>query len=249
MDYLSTYTPGSSELNRNVMEGIQPASRINEVVQNAFIDPFEWNHLPENVSVREAACTDVYQLDILRTNFSGESLGHSIPGDVRPDYHKWATALPGMIAVTRKVKDQSYRGYTAAETAVPVIVCSQAMVKAQDDAFFFGGVVRSKSVKTEDDGNGPNSDSHFTLHVGGICTILNNSPEALNAGDGVAWSFHNFAANMASAGGARKARSEPRRIQVLRVPPAVEHPRTFARVLNYARPGEGCDILVGPTCC
>tara|TARA_B110000046_G_scaffold172423_2_gene194181 strand:- start:4204 stop:4944 length:741 start_codon:yes stop_codon:yes gene_type:complete len=246
MDYLSSYTPGSSELPHSVNDGIQPYSRINEIVQNAFIDPFEWNNLEDSVSKEETLCTDRYQLEILREGNAGQKNCVLNPGDNKPLFHKWATALPGMIAVTRKCKDMNYGGYTAAETAIPVVVCAQGMMKALDDEFFCAGIVRSKSVKTEDDGCGPGSDSHFTVHVGGICTILNNAPEVLNPGDGIAWSFENFSPFVSPN---RKPTHEPRRIQVVRVPPGNSHPRMFARVLNYARPGEGCDILVGPSSC
>ena len=42
------------------------------------------------------------------------------PYEHKPHFHEWATALPGMICVSRKARNSTFRNYVAAETATPV---------------------------------------------------------------------------------------------------------------------------------
>ena len=46
-----------------------------------------------------------------------------MPYEHKPHFHEWATALPGMICVSRKARNSTFRNYVAAETATPVISC------------------------------------------------------------------------------------------------------------------------------
>jgi len=51
--------------------------------------------------------------------------------EYKPHFHEWATALPGMICVSRKARNATFRNYVAAETATPVITCC-AVLGADD---------------------------------------------------------------------------------------------------------------------
>ncbi len=86
--------------------------------------------------------------------------------EYKPYFHEWATVTPGMICLSRKARNATFRNYVAAETATPVIGCA-AGLKAQDAKnFYFAGVCRSKTVRPIDDGTGPSVDEFFTLHIG-----------------------------------------------------------------------------------
>ena len=95
--------------------------------------------------------------------------------EYKPHFHEWATALPGMICLSRKARNATFRGYTAAETATPVISCCACLGEEDMKNFYFACVCRSKSVRPIDDGVGPQMDEFFTLAIGGMCTMLNNS--------------------------------------------------------------------------
>lgn len=244
MDNIHSYAPGSTELANNLVEGYQPYSRINELVHNAFIDPYEWNQMRESISKKEMEALSTHALEEVRRN--GGNTGPQ--GELRPDFHEWATVLPGYICVSRKMRDKNWRGFVAAETAAPVIACAQGMPRGQDDQFFFSGVARSKSLKEPDDGRGPRSDDHFTMHIGGVATILNNGKVPVHPGDGVAWTFQQMVNSMAqSFTSTKRQKAGPRRIQIVKVPSTAYHPRQFGRCMSFAKPGETFDILLGPT--
>ena len=80
--------------------------------------------------------------------------------------------------------------------------------------FYFAGVARSKSVRPIDDGVGPQIDEFFTLAIGGMCTLLNNSGTVLYPGDMLEWCFYNQKA-YTSAGSKGAARGNAR--------PAADH--------------------------
>jgi hypothetical protein len=72
----------------------------------------------------------------------------------------WPTSLPrpGMICVSRKARNSTFRNYVAAETAVPTISCCACLGADDQRNFYFAGVARSKSVRPIDDGVGPQID-------------------------------------------------------------------------------------------
>ena len=76
----------------------------------------------------------------------------------KPHFHEWSTALPGMICVSRKARNSTFRNYVAAETATPVISCCGCLKLEEESNFYFAGVCRSKSVRPLDDGVGPSVD-------------------------------------------------------------------------------------------
>lgn len=228
---LSTQTfvgPADTNLPRSEIDGYQPISRIGEVVVNCFVDHMEFVDLKHKKDRNE-----------LKSN---ESMPH---------YHEWAAALPGMIALQRKLRHQSFRHHIAAETAAPVIVCSACLGSDTDtpiDDWQFAGIVRSKSVPPVDDGNGPSYDEMFTIALGGMAVVLNSSGEHVLSGQYIDWCFD--VSSSKSSGGHKDSRTfaassktgRPRRVGI--TTRATPGPRTIARALCHAAPGQPLDILI-----
>lgn len=144
-----------------------------------------------------------------------------------------------MICLARKKKTAVFRQYVAAETAVPVISCAACIPKADEQNYFFAGIARSKSVRTPDDGIGPNVDEFFTLSIGGMATLLNTGPTEVYPGDLIAWS-------LATPGTASKrARSGPRRVAIEVA--SVSSPKLIGRALSFAKKGETFDVRASTT--
>lgn len=59
------------------------------------------------------------------------------PFEFKPHFHEWATALPGMICVSRKARNSTFRNYVAAETATPVITCCACLGEEDSKNFYF----------------------------------------------------------------------------------------------------------------
>ena len=160
----------------------------------------------------------------------------------RPMFHEWATAMPGMICVARKKKTATFRGYTAAETAVPVISCCACLPKSAEKDYFFAGVCRSKSVRSPDDGIGPSVDEFFTVSIGGMVTVLNTSGGPLHPGDLVEWCFIAPKLCNKSTLPAKRTKPNPRRIGIKMA--SVSSARVIGRVLSFAKSGEPLDLLL-----
>lgn len=120
-------------------------------------------------------------------------------------------------------------------------------------------MARSKSVRPIDDGVGPQIDEFFTLAIGGMCTLLNNSGTIIYPGDMLEWTFYNqkpyssAASKGANRGNANPVRSNAkhvvgrlaltsaplhyaqRRITVKIATAASE--RVIGRALSFAKPG------------
>jgi hypothetical protein len=120
-NYQSYMGPTDPNLRHSEIEGYQPVSRIGEVVINSFIDSYEFTALPEAIEVK-----DVEPLDTLTLDANGNRVDPRDPAmmtkafEHKPHFHEWATALPGMICVSRKARNSTFRNYVAAETATPV---------------------------------------------------------------------------------------------------------------------------------
>ena len=161
----------------------------------------------------------------------------------KPMFHEWASALPGLIALGRKNKTQVFRQYQAAETAVPTIVCAACIPVNDTDQFYFAGIVRSKSVRTPDDGIGPTTDEFFTLSIGGMATLLNNSGRPIHAGVLIEWTLLSDATY--TAGGNqpyKRQKSGPRRVAVKTA--SVSSDKIIGRALSFAKNGESFDLLI-----
>ena len=124
-----------------------------------------------------------------------------------------------------------------------VISCCACLGADDMKNFYFAGVARSKSVRPIDDGVGPQIDEFFTLAIGGMCTLLNNSGTVLYPGDMLEWCFYNQKAySSAGSKGAARGNSNPRRITVKIATTASE--RVIGRALSFAKPGETFDLLL-----
>ena len=236
--YQSYQGPTDDRLRHSEIEGYQPVSRIGEVVINSFVDSYEFTALPESLTCAAVSPMD----DGANPDYTDEN-GQPKIFEFKPHFHEWATALPGMICVSRKARNSTFRNYVAAETATPVISCCACLGADDMKNFYFAGVARSKSVRPIDDGVGPQIDEFFTLAIGGMCTLLNNSGTIIYPGDMLEWTFYNQKAySSAASKGANRGNANPRRITVKIATAASE--RVIGRALSFAKPGETFDLLL-----
>jgi hypothetical protein len=241
-NYQTYMGPTDPNLRHSEIEGYQPVSRIGEVVINSFIDSYEFTALPDAISVAavEPASTE--------TDANGQAVDTRAfdltkPYEHKPHFHEWATALPGMICVSRKARNSTFRNYVAAETATPVLSCCACLGADDMKNFYFAGICRSKSVRPIDDGVGPQIDEFFTLAIGGMATLLNNSGTTVFPGDMLEWTFYNQKAYASAASkGANRGNANPRRITIKIATAASE--RVIGRCLSFAKPGETFDLLL-----
>ncbi len=231
--------PTDPMLRHSEIEGYQPVSRIGEVVINCFIDSYEHSALPPHLNT---AAVD-------GTNPPANAQDPGTIFEYKPHFHEWATALPGMICLSRKARNATFRGYTAAETATPVVACCACLGSEDEKNFYFAGVCRSKSVRPIDDGVGPQVDEFFTLAIGGMVTLLNNSGTAVFPGDFLEWTFYNEnskkvanSAALAAGKGASRGTGHPRRISIKIATASSE--KVIGRCLSFAKPGETFDLLL-----
>lgn len=162
--------------------------------------------------------------------------------EFKPHFHEWATVQPGMICLARKKKTAVFRQYIAAETAVPVIACAACLPKVDEKNYFFAGVARSKSVRTPDDGIGPNVDEFFTVSIGGMATILNTSNGPIYPGDLVEWCFSGTGTSLSA-----RAKQGPRRIGIQVA--SVSSPKIIGRALSFSKKGETFDVSAASQQC
>lgn len=225
--FQSVQGPADSRLRHTELEGYQPVSRIGEVVINSFVDSYEFAQLPEAVKAEK--------LD----GGAGTVAGTEV--EFKPHFHEWATVLPGMICLSRKARNATFRNYVAAETATPVIGCCACLTNDDAKNFYFAGVCRSKTVRPIDDGVGPQTDEFFTLAIGGMVTMLNNSKTPVFPGDMLEWCFYNEK-NMDGGRAAKRTKGNPRRIAVKIASPTSE--RVIGRCLSFAKPMDTFDLLL-----
>lgn len=163
------------------------------------VDAYEFSTLPEVLKFK----------DMLPNNSLPPRPDPDGTAEFRPFFHEWATVQPGMITVARKKKTAVFRQYMACETAVPVIACAACLPKLDEQNYFFAGVARSKSVRSPDDGIGPQTDEFFTVSIGGMATVLNTSGSPIYPGDLVEWCFSTV--NTASS---QRSKQGPRRVGI-----------------------------------
>ena len=200
------------------------------------VDSYEFTALPDTLMVKQVT-PDAPQVGPDADAFY----------EYKPHFHEWATALPGMICVSRKARNATFRNYVAAETATPVITCCACLGADDMKNFYFAGVCRSKSVRPIDDGVGPSVDEFFTLAIGGMCTLLNNSGTSIFPGDMLEWCFYNESPGKAGINALAKSTptrgtGKPRRITVKIATAASE--RVIGRALSFSKPGETFDLLL-----
>ena len=146
-----------------------------------------------------------------------------------------------MICVSRKARNSTFRNYVAAETATPVIGCCGCLKYQEESNFYFAGVCRSKTVRPMDDGVGPSVDEFFTIAIGGMVTMLNNSGTSVFPGDMLEWTFYNEGGNRKTSS-SHRAKADPRRISVRMATATSE--RVIGRCLSFAKPNETFDLLL-----
>ena len=224
--FQSVQGPADSRLRHSELEGYQPVSRIGEVVINSFVDTFEFAQLPEAVKQKD--------LD------GGADDGDEV--EFKPHFHEWATVLPGMICISRKARNATFRNYVAAETATPVIGCCACLTNDDAKNFYFAGICRSKTVRPIDDGQGPQTDEFFTLAIGGMVTMLNNSKTPVFPGDMLEWCFYNENNKQSDNRAAKRTKGNPRRIAIKIASPTSE--RVIGRCLSFAKPMDTFDLLI-----
>lgn len=238
--YQSIQGPADPFVKSTELEGYQPVSRIGEIVINAFVDGHEFVALKDGISAGEIS--GIVTEATPAPDAGNAALYGKTNSELKPHFHEWATATPGMICVARKARHAIFRAYVAAETATPVIACAAMQPKYNEKQFYFAGICRSKSVRPIDDGMGPTVDEYFTLAIGGQNTILNNSKENIFPGDMIAWTFFNEAMDDTDRASHKRSKTEPRRIGVEISSPS--NSRIIGRALSFAKPGETFDLLI-----
>ena len=223
--FQSVQGPVDSRLRHSELEGYQPVSRIGEVVINSFVDTFEFAQLPEAVK---------------QGDLDGGAAGDDV--EFKPHFHEWATVLPGMICISRKARNATFRNYVAAETATPVIGCCACLTNDDAKNFYFAGICRSKTVRPIDDGQGPQTDEFFTLAIGGMVTMLNNSKTPVFPGDMLEWCFYNENNKQSDGRAAKRTKGNPRRIAIKIASPTSD--RVIGRCLSFAKPMDTFDLLI-----
>ena len=238
MQFQSIQGPTDPNRRHSLTEGYQPVSRIGETVINCFVDAYEFAALDTSITHLELTGE-------LADPDTALAAGAYEPGkdiEVKPHFHEWASVLPGMICLSRKARNSTFRNYVAAETATPVIGCAACLKYDDMDNFYFAGVCRSKTVRPIDDGVGPQVDEFFTLAIGGMVTMLNNSGTAVFPGDMLAWTFYAENTKKQSTSSAMRGKKDPRRISVELATANSE--RVIGRCLTFAKPNETFDLLL-----
>lgn len=187
---------------------------------------------------------DAYEFSALeKDQLTQTEMTDAVPGtggnaiEFKPHFHEWATVQPGLVCLARKKKTAVFRQYIAAETAVPVIACAACLPKADEKNYFFAGIARSKSVRSPDDGIGPNVDEFFTVSIGGMATLLNTSNGPIYPGDLIEWAFAHSGTSKTD-----RAKASPRRVAICVA--SVSSPKIIGRALSFAKKGETLDILL-----
>lgn len=222
-DFQSVQGPSDPFLRSSEIEGYQPVSRIGEIVMNSFVDAYEFSGAEEMLT---------------KSGITGVGNDPAVV-EYKPMFHEWASVLPGMICLARKKKTHVFRQYMAAETAVPVIACVAGLKKEKEGDYYFAGVARSKSVRSPDDGKGPSEDEFFTVSLGGMSTILNNSGAPIHAGDLLEWTF---LSETQVGNPTKRLKSGPRRVGIKIA--TVSSDKIIGRALSFAKNGESLDILI-----
>lgn len=239
-DFQSYAGPGDKNLPMTEISGYQPVSRIGEVVMNAFVDAYEFSAL----KYQQLNAAELVGGSVFTQGAENQQNGNAIV-EFKPHFHEWATVQPGMVCLARKKKTAVFRQYVAAETAVPVIACAACIPKEDEPNYFFAGVARSQSVRTPDDGIGPNVDEFFTVSIGGMATLLNTSGGPIFPGDLVEWtlaSADTYRTKQTISTANHRAMQGPRRVAIQVA--SVSSPKIIGRSLSFAKKGETLDILL-----
>ena len=216
----TAYTAGPGDpLNAgNQITGSQPAGRVGEQILNCYTDSMRFadsfNKPKENLDSNHA-----------------------------PTFAEWATAQPGMVAVTSKSGSLTNK-ISATETAVPVVVCAHGLDESDDNMYTFAGIVRSPSVRDPSEKYlGPADDEFYTITIGGVMNIMNTGPATINAGDPVKWTFGKNDPGAKTSEVSYGQGYKARRIMVVKAATPWE-PNVFGVAKRGAMKGKDFDVLV-----
>jgi hypothetical protein len=153
----------------------------------------------------------------------------------KPMYHDWASVPEGVICVGMSNSASfKYLQNTATQKAVPCIAAATFLTEDDEDKYYFAGVSRTKSICPIADGKGPKYDEFFTLFIGGQCTILNTSNNAVYPGQWLQWTFLE-PTNIKNKG--------CRRVNFTAGGDCSDR-KTFGRVITFAEKGKTFDVLL-----
>ena len=145
--------PHDERLPHSLVEGVQPVSRIGEIVGNCVIDHKRFHMAPNVVPRKLYNPADPKPDDV-----------HSY----KPHYHEWSSVLPGMLLIGKKEQMNTVSAHRSSEKGMEVLSCAYGIGPEEMDQYYFAGVARSKSVQPIADGAGPQLDEFFTAALGGM---------------------------------------------------------------------------------
>lgn len=235
--YQSIQGPTDPMLRSNQIEGYSQVSRIGETVQNAFVEANEYGILPDTFTKEEMEGKAYKDGNGQLKDLTNATVTSFTVVENKPHFFEWASATVGMIAVHRRMRT-ALRGGIGADSAVPVVVCAAMRGPLDEHDWQFAGVVRSNSVRTMDDGVGPTTDEFFTVSIGGMVTILNNSNTVIHPGDYLSWTF----VSDGKTDTKRATHGSPRRIGI-RIADFHDD-NTFAVAKGFAKQGQMFDALL-----
>ena len=235
--YQSIQGPTDPMLRSNQIEGYSQVSRIGETVQNAFVEANEYGILPTMFTAEEMKGQAFRNSNDALVNLGNVVVASPNVVENKPHFFEWASATVGMIAVHRRMRT-AVRGGIGADSAVPVVVCAAMRGPLDEHDWQFAGVVRSNSVRTMDDGVGPTTDEFFTVSIGGMVTILNNSTSVIHPGDYLSWTF----VSDGKPDTKRATHGSPRRIGIRMAD--FHDDNTFAVAKGFAKQGQMFDALL-----
>ena len=222
--------PGDPTLRSNALEGYRPIRGPGEVVLNSFVDANQYKE------VRTLVSSAGYEL--AATTRDG-TRGNVIASEVIPPFHEWASATEGMVCIEKKARDAVYSKYVSAQMAVPVVVCASGLGHDQLDNYRFAGIARSRSIRHANDGIGPMVDEMFTVAIGGLVTVLNNSSTYICVGDEVEWFFIEDGVN-----NRKRSQSDCRHIGTKKYKIGSPRSRIYGVAKRSANPGHSFDVLL-----
>ena len=239
--------PADPRFSQGLRDGLSVVSRIGEVVLNVKPDPYAYGKLKNAIAVGdlEPQLRDGggNKLDANDTRTPAQLRATY---EVKPHYHDFSSALPGMICVSEQRRSAAaHVGYPLdrSEAVTPVITCCSCLLPEDEKKYYFVGIARSKHIAQIDDGNGVAVDDHYTASAGGLATLVNNSNMVNHPGDELAWTFWN--PPMRKYALAPRSDPYPRRVAVCKAVDGSE--RTIGRAITFAKPGERFDLLIAAT--
>jgi len=247
-DPRSAIGPASDYAPQGFIDGYNPPSRNGERTVNAFIDAYQKNETAEELPAnawrygKGPLNDEQTRLKNSAENYNNSRASYDqMVSEKDVPFEEWASVQAGVVCVAARKRANYYRNAIAAQTAIPVICCAQKLGTFDNHLYRFAGVARTASMRPHNDGRGPTMDEYFTLTIGGVVQMLNNSNGDINMGDQLEWTFFDESADQPVQRPKRK-KMGPRTI-VIR-PAKNTSARIFGRALTDAKAGELVDVYV-----